>query len=171
MVTAGLLCGVYLEARECSYMQPDSNMSKAARAVITPNTTGISCGEFKMSWQDTWPFHPIVFPDDSQSYNNVFLYHAYACRPSLPYFFAFLLRQIQSMLSVSNDPDVLNIYIDLRFVIAVKQFFLKLLKRTIIIHDRCSPNGSTLAWLRRPQIRTNNVHVLLRLMFMTLWAR
>jgi hypothetical protein len=47
------------------------------------------------------------------------------------------------MLSVSNNPDVLNIYIDLRFVIAVKQFFLKLLKRTIVIHDRCSPNGST----------------------------
>jgi hypothetical protein len=44
-----VLCGVYLEARECSYMQPDSNMSKVARAVITPNSTGICCAEFKMS--------------------------------------------------------------------------------------------------------------------------
>jgi hypothetical protein len=109
-------------------------MSKVARAVITPNSTGICCAEFKMSWQDTWPFHPIVFPDDSQSYNNVFLYHACACHPSLPYFFC-----ISPTNTIYDQPFKWSrcteyIYIDLRFFFfdqyrpevcdAVKQLFL-----------------------------------------------
>jgi hypothetical protein len=149
----GVLCGPW----ESWSMQSASWQPKAALAVMAPKTGRVTCTLCNISSLETWPFFTIVFPDDSQSYDSVFHYHALACDISLAFpwqihYYAqpFKFQMIQMHWIYRHE-----VCHTLRF------FLVNLFKTTIITHCSYSPNDCTVAWRYRELIRTNNAHMLL----------